>query len=322
MKNVEINLHNLVRITGHLPQPLLTPLMERFGRFRGDASAAPWEIELGVLDAPGYRLRSRPGWVFDEIGAHWLGRSRKRLVIQATERGFRLLVRAPHYGRLHFGLLWALRILMARQGGALMHGAVLGDGQHTLMLLGAKRVGKTQLVLRLMEQQWQLLAEDKFLFLHGQAYCLQDHFYLRAHHLHSHPWLPRMLGPSERPGRRTGEAQWRAGVETLYPGQLALTLKPDRLAWLSPGEQWQHQPISPTALRQALVQQQRDAFAQFAALDQWQGDPVSLPDDLPLTGARHYLVPQPIDITVGSQSLRQWLQAATPTEGDAQAPRP
>ncbi|MBY6187966.1 hypothetical protein KUV89_15210 [Marinobacter hydrocarbonoclasticus] len=311
MNNVELNIHGLIRITGHLPQPLLTPLLERFGRFKGSGSA-PCHIELGVLDGPTYRPHLYPRWQFDELGAHWLGRSQKRLLIQPTDLGFRILVRPPHYGRLHLGLLWAFRVLMARQGGALMHGAVLGDGTHTLMLLGQKKVGKTQLVLGLMEQNWRLLAEDKFLFWQGRAYCLQDHFYLRAHHLNSHPWLYSMVGPSERPGKRRGEAQWRVGVETLYPGQFCDVMVPTHLAWLTPGPQWQADAISEADLRQDLTAQQSLAFKEFEPLDNWLGCRFPLPDALPLSGARHLTVPAPIDVAKGCQELRAYLQAPRP----------
>ncbi|MBY5923314.1 hypothetical protein [Ferrimonas balearica] len=307
MNNVTLNLYDLIRIEGVLPQPLLTPLLERFGRFRAERSTAPWRIELGTLDTPGYRPRLKPQWQFDQLGAHWLGQTQKRLVIQPISDGFRLLVRAPHYGRLHFGLLWAIRILMARQGGALMHGAVLGQGPRTLMLFGAKQVGKTQLVLGLMEEGWQLLAEDKFLFLQGEAYCLQDHFYLRPHHLRSHPWLPGMVGSPERPGRRIGEAQWRVGVETLYPGQLAERLSPTHLAWLTPGAEWQCRAIDPAELSPALHSQQQEAFSQFHLLDRWQNAIAPLPSGLPLTGARHLTVPVPIDVQTGCRYLRDYL---------------
>lgn len=320
MNNVRLNLHNLIRIDGRLPQPLLTPLLERFGRFRGEADSAPWRIELGRLDTASYRLRIKPQWHFDDFGAHWLGQTQKRMVIQRIPDGFRLLVRAPHYGRLHFGLLWAIRVLMARQGGALMHGAVLNQGEDTLMLLGAKRVGKTQLVLSLMEDRWRLLAEDKFLFLHGEAYCLQDHFYLRAHHLRSHPWLHSMLGPAERPARRTGEAQWRAAVETLYPGQLAERATPTQMVWLTRGDQWRLDDIEPENLQRALLTQQWDAFSEFQPLDAWLGEPIMLPADLPLEGARHLTAPVPIEIKAGCQYLRDCLHRGT--ERSSQAPRP
>ena len=232
-----------------------------------------------------------------------MGRSRRRLWIQPIESGFRLYVRPPHYGRLHFALLWVLRALMLSHGGAMMHGAVLKHKQHSLMLMGRKMIGKTQLVLALMNRGWQLLAEDKFLFLDGHAWCLQDHFFLRNHHIERSPELADNAILTKRKLPWIKPAQWQLHVESQFPGQLNMQQQPTTIAWLTQGSDYRYSPISPQALYQAILTQQRQAFSAFLPLDGWYGLEPKLPAGLPLNHGHHLELPVPLDCQRGCQLL-------------------
>lgn len=82
MTTAQLNLHRLIAIEAELPDSLLQPLLDRFGRFTGEGPAPLGRIEIKKLEHSDLELRARPGWEFDEQGAHWMGRSRRRLRIE------------------------------------------------------------------------------------------------------------------------------------------------------------------------------------------------------------------------------------------------
>lgn len=152
-----------------------------------------------------------------------------------------------------------------------MHGAVLRNQQHSLMLMGRKMVGKTQLVLALMNRGWQLLAEDKFLFLDGRALCFQDHFFLRNHHIKRNPELADNATLTKRKIPWAKPAQWQLHVESQFPGQLNMQQQPTTIVWLTQGSEYRNSPISPQALNRAILTQQGQAFSAFLPLDAGMG---------------------------------------------------
>lgn len=106
-----------------------------------------------------------------------------------------------------YGLIQqALRLALARRGCALLHAACLNDGRHTILLVGGRGTGKTRIVLGLLREGWNYVADDKVLLADGRARLYEPWIGVRDWHLDACSWvaerLPTPVARAKRPIRR------------------------------------------------------------------------------------------------------------------------
>jgi hypothetical protein len=97
------------------------------------------------------------------------------------------------YKRLNDSMVFCIRLILARKGGIICHGAVLAKENDCVWLVGMPMVKKTMLLLDLLSKGWDYISDDKFILMNNQAYLWKDNIALRGHHLQMFPALKAKL---------------------------------------------------------------------------------------------------------------------------------
>lgn len=92
-------------------------------------------------------------------------------------------------GKLSALVQYALQCALLRREAAMFHGAALVREGQCLVLTGLQGARKTLVMLHLLREGWNFLADDRFLLQGGTAHLYSGSIPLRPHHLAALPWL-------------------------------------------------------------------------------------------------------------------------------------
>ncbi|MBU1003136.1 MAG: hypothetical protein KKE73_11525 [Proteobacteria bacterium] len=106
---------------------------------------------------------------------------------------------APRHGvagKLSALVQYCLQCALLRREAAMFHGAALVRDGRCLVLTGLQGARKTLVMLTLLRQGWNFLADDRFLLQAGRAHMFHDAIPLMPHHFAALPWLDGLGGPA------------------------------------------------------------------------------------------------------------------------------
>ncbi len=86
-------------------------------------------------------------------------------------------------GKIHPALIFALNRALMQKGAYLLHGALLQKDNVSLLIAGPRGIRKTTLVLQMLGDGWNYLADDKSVLHQGTLHRFQDSFLIRDQHL-------------------------------------------------------------------------------------------------------------------------------------------
>lgn len=99
-------------------------------------------------------------------------------------------------GKLSALVQYVLQCVLLRHGATMFHGAALVRDGKCLVLTGLQGARKTLVMLHLLREGWDFLADDRFLLRVGTAHMYAGSFPLMPHHLAAVPWLEELGGPA------------------------------------------------------------------------------------------------------------------------------
>lgn len=92
-------------------------------------------------------------------------------------------------GKLVDALIYCLQLVLLRKGATLFHGAALTRGDESLVLTGLQGSRKTLVLLTLLRQGWNFMADDRLIVYGGKMQLFSDRIPLMPHHFAVLPWL-------------------------------------------------------------------------------------------------------------------------------------
>ena len=95
-------------------------------------------------------------------------------------------------------LLFCIDLSLNKKDGLLLHGAVVKNEKHCLVLMGHRGTKKTMLLLTMLRDGWDFLSDDKFILFNSTAYLFQPTVPLRGHHFDSLPWLTEIVSDKQK----------------------------------------------------------------------------------------------------------------------------
>lgn len=101
-------------------------------------------------------------------------------------------------GFLNKALMFCLRVAFNRQDKLVIHGAAFSKGEQSFLLLGPRGIGKTKISLSLLKNNWNYIADDKFILQEGTVTRLQNKLLLRDYHFTAHAWLASRVNNIEK----------------------------------------------------------------------------------------------------------------------------
>ncbi|BBD09249.1 hypothetical protein [Desulfovibrio ferrophilus] len=225
MSVTRYDLLGLAAVDSHdAPEVVAHELEARLGRFAVPAGGERVaEIDLAPLPAEGMpglapdHLQSQRGFTLTTVEGHSVAvlpyRAQADIVLLPGDPlRIRYAPRPGVAGKLSALLQYALQCVLLRRDSAMFHGAALVRDGRGLVLTGLQGARKTLVMLNLLRQGWDFLADDRFLLQAGRAHMFHDSIPLMPHHFAALPWLE---GQGEaarnfarRAGRMRGIARW------------------------------------------------------------------------------------------------------------------
>lgn len=193
--------HSHIRLRiGDLSPALLQAINKSFGHFLTPGLSASPDITVECTD-PGqypahfFAIGKNPADInvsVQEQTASVIFRSRERPeMVMTIEDHIRIQCLAEDIkpSRLIETLHHAIRIALWNKGGLLFKGACLCRGPDCSVITGDSGAGKTSLLLHLIKNGWDYLADDLLFLLDGRAYQFRRHIGFNLHHLTRDPML-------------------------------------------------------------------------------------------------------------------------------------
>lgn len=295
-----------------LPHLLVTQLKKRFTTMLTQAVKAGAELpditlksRHELLDHPSHAARQMVAlygfWLSIDmttdnqvVQVYFFRKSRAVIRLSFTEQlQIEFIGHEKNFGRLNTVLMFCLQLWFKQQGQLMTHGSAFGKNDRAFILFGQRGIGKTQLSLQLLHQDWCYCADDKFILHQGQINRIQNNLLLRDYHFAALPWLTGLIppqkksffGPSARAMVRHGvhrlvNEKWlpnedrllnkgrQYAVTQLFPDLPVIDqTRPDTLVILSYGSHFHSRQISKEQAIAQIVLLQQLANAEFNPLE-------------------------------------------------------
>lgn len=283
-----------------------TFLLKQFGLFlKKDAKSETADItlikrsEIDVKTIPSGALKNPLGFAVltmdNELSAVFSYRGEPDIIIVFTDTVKILYPDRPGvFGRLRGILLFCIHILLQRKEALLLHAAVVQKDGLSMILAGPHGSKKTMLLLTMLRNGWNYLADDKSILHKGLTYIVESDISLAPHHMICLPWLNdhipaehrcgtyiplkqklRTLAKQHLPGYlfspldRFMNPSLRVDVQSLFPSCTVLNdLNPSHVVLLSAGPSAPVKEVSENEIIADMATIQKLSFSTFTTIAQ------------------------------------------------------
>lgn len=98
-------------------------------------------------------------------------------------------IRPGFAGLLFDRIIDAIHFALIRKKGILFHGAVMCKGDMCILIVGPSGMGKSILVIDMLNNGWDYISEDKFILFNNKAYMFRPYIPIKDYHFHFFPQL-------------------------------------------------------------------------------------------------------------------------------------
>jgi hypothetical protein len=132
------------------------------------------------------------------------------------------------FNKLFESLICCIQLVVSMKGGILFHGAVMSSGNkdNCILVIGPSDIGKSIIVLNMLNEGWDYLSEDLFILYRNRAYIFRPYLHLLDYHFQNFPWLCDNKFLYKKAKRFSGFRRWsRKYVERYIPNFLIQRLR-------------------------------------------------------------------------------------------------
>lgn len=207
MQEMNLDIHGLIRIWApDLSTEVYNGLKELLGHFFVEEKLDLKTLDLLILPLASAKLKetleailpSPYGMSFVEhhgdngIVLNYKGQPDLILML-GSEITIYYSPRKRNLRRIYGLILFSINLLLHKKMGLLCHGAAVSKDDTSLLLTGLRGSKKTQLIMTMLQNDWNYISDDKLLLQNGRMHMFQDIIPIADHHIETLPWLFELL---------------------------------------------------------------------------------------------------------------------------------